>query len=96
MITPFIGICPTCQHDHGGDFDDDEPSLDQYRALYFAQCQLTDEQSEKLKEKSDATLTGKIKELESIIQKQNQTITNLNNSLVKHRVPFSHDITYGQ
>lgn len=88
MITAFKGVCHHCGFDH--DSLNLFPSEDQYFAMYSAQCQLTDELSEKLKEKSDETLLARIAELEGLLAKANQTISRMN------REELARHITYGQ
>lgn len=55
-----------------------KPNYDELEAMYAGQCQLTDEYAEKLKEKSDASLLEKIKELEEQIATLNKNITRAN------------------
>jgi hypothetical protein len=89
MIAPFVGICHVCGFDHGDASIPDELTLDNWKHMYFAQCELTDELSEKLRKKSPKELMARIKELEDMLEKANATITNMN------RQYLSPPITYG-
>lgn len=89
MITAFKGVCHTCGFDH--DNLSLFPSENQYFAMYTAQCQLTDELTEKLKEKSNQALLDRIKELEDLLQKANQRITSLNNEYLQQHITYGKD-----
>lgn len=86
MITAFKGVCHTCGFDH--DNLALFPSENQYFHMYTAQCALTDELSEKLKEKSDETLLARIKELEGMLAQANNKIGELNQQYILNHMTF--------
>lgn len=86
MITAFKGVCHTCGVDH--DNLSLFPSENQYFEMYAAQCQLTDELSKKLEEKSDQALLDRIKELEGLLAKANQRIASLNSEYLQQHITY--------
>jgi hypothetical protein len=61
-----------------GDVPDDEPTPEDWKAMYRAQCSATDRWADLAEGKSDAALTKRIAELEAALAKVNRTVTDMN------------------